>query len=192
MALLTPKYSYDNFKDTFTFGKGLMIADIVTTTTYTKSGIPIRSATSGGMEGIKKILPLMYTSPIEVFKISDKEVSQYLHLLFALKENNLMYIYSSFISNILDLLRCLEDNYSMLISDIQKGSINSKLGLDSQTRKILNNMLEPDAARADFLKNEFEKGTKGICRRIWLKLAYIATVTGANSIYDDKMYFTWN
>ena len=62
MALLTPKYSYDNFKDTFTFGKGLMIADIVTTT-YTKSGIPIRSATSGGMEGIKKILPLMYTSP---------------------------------------------------------------------------------------------------------------------------------
>ena len=63
MALLTPKYSYDNFKDTFTFGKGLMIADIVTTT-YTKSGIPIRSATSGGMEGIQKILPLMYTSPI--------------------------------------------------------------------------------------------------------------------------------
>ena len=104
-----------------------------------------------------------------------------------------MYISSSFISNILDLLRCLEDNYSMLISDIQKGSINSKLGLDSQTRKILNNMLEPDAARADFLKNEFEKGAKGICRRIWPKLAYIATVTGANfSIYDDKMYFTWN
>ena len=60
-----------------------------------------------------------------------------------------MYISSSFISNILDLLRCLEDNYSMLISDIQKGSINSKLGLDSQTRKILNNMLEPDAAIAD-------------------------------------------
>ena len=35
------------------------------------------------------------------------------------------------------------------------------------------------------------KGTKG-SRRIWLKLAYIATVTGAISIYDDKMYFTWN
>ena len=42
------------------------------------------------------------------------------------------------------------------------------------------------------VKNEFEKGTKGICRRIWPKLAYIATVTGVNSIYDDKMYFTWN
>ena len=41
-------------------------------------------------------------------------------------------------------------------------------------------------------KNEFEKGTKGICRRIWPKLAYIATVTGANfSIYDDKVnYYT--
>ena len=89
MALLTPKYSYDNFKDTFTFGKGLMIADIVTTTTYTKSGIPIRSATSGGMEGIKKILPLMYTSPIEVFKTSDKEVSQYLHLLKNMAQTSL-------------------------------------------------------------------------------------------------------
>ena len=191
MALLTPKYSYDNFKDTFTFGKGLMIADIVTTT-YTKSGIPIRSATSGGMEGIKKLLPLMYTSPIEVLKITDKEVSQYLHLLFALKEKNLMYISSSFISNILDLLRCLENNYSSLIYDIQKGSITPKLKLDSQTRKTLNNMLEPDASRADFLKNEFKKGAKGICRRIWPKLAYIATVTGANfSIYDDKVnYYT--
>lgn len=51
MALLTNKFCYDNFKENWNYGKGLMIADIVMTT-YTKGGVQICSATSGGMNGI--------------------------------------------------------------------------------------------------------------------------------------------
>jgi hypothetical protein len=191
MALLVNKFSYDNFKQNWNYGKGLMIADIVTTT-YTKSGIPICSATSGGMNGIRHILPYLYTSPIEVMKVKDKETALYLHLLFGLKEVGLLYISGVFISNILDLFRVLEGKHHELAGDIRRGRISKNLNIDEETRSSLNKLLSPDAGRADVLEDEFRKGFKGIVRRIWPGLSYIAAVTGANfSIYDDKVnYYT--
>lgn len=191
MALLTNKFSYNNFKKNWNYGKGLMIADIVMTT-YTEGGIPICSATSGGMNAIRNILPYLYTSPIEVMKVKDKEAALYLHLLFALKEINLLYISGVFISSVLDLFRTLEDKHEDLVRDIKKGRINVNLNIDENTRKNLNKLLSPSASRAYKLECEFQKGFKGISSRIWPRLAYIATVTGANfSIYDDKVnYYT--
>lgn len=191
MALLTNRFSYENFKENWNYGKGLIIADIVMTT-YTKGGVPICAATSVGMNGIRHILPYLYTSPIEVMKIKDKETALYLHLLFALKETNLMYISGVFISNILDLFRVLEARHEELVRDIRRGRINNNINIDDNTRKRLNKLLCPNASRADLLENEFKKGFKGIARRIWRNLTYIAAVTGANfSIYDDKVnYYT--
>lgn len=191
MALLTNKFCYDNFKENWNYGKGLMIADIVMTT-YTEAGIPICSATSGGMNSIKHILPYLYTSPIEVMKIKDKEVALYLHVLFALTEVSLLYISGVFVSNILDLFRVLESNGQNLIRDIRTGRISNNLNMDENIRKNLNKHISPNASRANKLESEFKKGFKGISRRIWPSLSYIATVTGANfSIYDDKVnYYT--
>jgi hypothetical protein len=191
MALLINKYSYDNFKENWNYGKGLMIADMVMTT-YTKAGIPICSATSGGMSGIKRILPYLYTSPIEVMKIKDGEAALYLHLLFALKEVGLLYIGGVFISNILDLFRVLESKHESLVRDIRRGCINKNLNIDESTRCSLNKHLSPNAGRAYQLEGEFEKGFKGISKRIWPNLLCIVTVTGGNfSIYDEKVnYYT--
>lgn len=191
MAFLTNKICYDNFKRNWNYGRGLMIADIVMTT-YTKAGVPICSATSGGMNSIKLILPYLYTSPIDVMKIKDKEAALYLHLLFALKEINLLYISGVFISNVLDLLRVLESNHESLVEDIRRGRITKNLKIDEDTRTKLIKLIKPNVGRAEHLEREFKKGFKGIARRIWPSLSYIATVTGANfSIYDDKVnYYT--
>ncbi|GAA0725110.1 GH3 auxin-responsive promoter family protein [Clostridium malenominatum] len=191
MALLSNKICYDNFKERWNYGKGLMITDILMTT-YTKGGVPMCSATSGGMNGIRYILPYLYTSPIEVMKIKDKEAALYLHLLFALKESSLLYISGIFISNVLDLFRVLESKHEDLVRDIRRGRINSNLNIDESTRKNLNKLISPNANRADQLEGELKKGFKGVVRRIWPNLSYIATVTGANfSIYDDKVnYYT--
>lgn len=193
MGILLNRFAYDNFKNNWNYERGLAVSDIVTTT-YTNGGIPICSATSGGMKGIKNIIRYFYTSPIEVMEIKDKDSANYLHLLFALKEKNLAYISAAFISNILDLFRILEDNYNDLVNDIKKGRINKKINLDEEVRKILNSYLEPNATRADELSIEFKKGFKGVVRNIWPNIMYIATVTGGNfSIYDDKVnYYTDN
>lgn len=193
MGILLNRFAYDNFKNNWNYERGLAVSDIVTTT-YTNGGIPICSATSGGMKGIKNIIRYFYTSPIEVMEIKDKDSANYLHLLFALKEKNLAYISAAFISNILDLFRILEDNYNDLVNDIKKGRINKKINLDEEIRKILNSYLEPNATRADELSIELKKGFKGVVRNIWPNIMYIATVTGGNfSIYDDKVnYYTDN
>lgn len=191
MALLIERFAYNNLKNKWNYGRGLMLADTVMTT-YSEAGVPICSATSGGMDAIKVILPKIYTSPYEVMKIKDKNAALYLHLLFALEDKNLTYISGVFISNVLDALRTLEDNAELLVRDIRRGSINRNLNIDGETRKKLNKCLKPNAGRADEIELEFSKGFEGICRRIWPKLIYIASVTGANfSIYDDMVnYYT--
>ena len=191
MALLIERFAYNNLKNKWNYGRGLMLADTVMTT-YSEGGVPICSATSGGMDAIKVILPKIYTSPYEVMKIKDKNAALYLHLLFALEDKNLTYISGVFISNVLDALRTLEDNAELLVRDIRRGSINRNLNIDGETRKKLNKCLKPNAGRADEMELEFSKGFEGICRRIWPKLIYIASVTGANfSIYDDMVnYYT--
>lgn len=191
MALLIERFAYNNLKNKWNYGRGLMLADTVMTT-YSEGGVPICSATSGGMDAIKVILPKIYTSPYEVMKIKDKNAALYLHLLFALEDKSLTYISGVFISNVLDALRTLEDNAELLVRDIRRGSINRNLNIDEETRKKLNKYLKPNAGRADEIELEFSKGFEGICRRMWPKLIYIASVTGANfSIYDDMVnYYT--
>lgn len=193
MAILSQRFVYNNFRESFKYGKGLMFADTVTTT-YTKSGIPICSATSGGMKKIKGLIPYMYTSPYEVMEVKDKEAQMYLHLLFALKERKLSYITSVFISNVLDLLRFLEEKIDLLVMDIRKGRINKSLNIDDITREKLKKYIKPDAARADKIDVERKRGFKGICKRIWPEITYIACVAGANfSIYDERVnYYTGN
>jgi hypothetical protein len=189
MALLITRFSYNNLKEDWNYGKGLMIADIVMST-YTKGGIPICSATSGGINGIKTLLPYLYTSPYEVMEIKEKEVALYLHVLFGLKEKKLLYISGVFISNILDLLRVMEKNSDKLVKDIRQGRISKTLNINEETRKELNKYLTPNASRADELENEFKKGFKGICKRVWPNLQYIASVTGANfTIYDEAVKY---
>ena len=193
MAILSQRFVYNNFRESFKYGKGLMFADTVTTT-YTKSGIPICSATSGGMKKIKGLIPYMYTSPYEVMEVKDKEAQMYLHLLFALKERKLSYITSVFISSVLDLLRFLEEKIDLLVMDIRKGRINKSLNIDDITREKLKKYIKPDAARADKIDIERKRGFKGICKRIWPEITYIACVAGANfSIYDERVnYYTGN
>ena len=171
--------------------KLILISDVILTT-HTKSGIPICSATSGGMDKMKKIMPYIYTSPIEVMEIEDKSAALYLHALFAIKYRKLMYIGGVFISSVLDFFRTIENSFEDLINDLRKGRINSKLNISNDLRIKINSYLTPDNYLADKLQSEFNKGLKGIATRLWPNLAYIISVSGANfSIYEDAVkYYT--
>jgi hypothetical protein len=187
MGLIPQRILYKNFKDKWSYGRGLSLSDM-TISGYTEGGIRINSATSGGMRSIKRLIPLIWTTPVEVMSMGKNVETLYLHLLFALRESSLTYLSGIFISSILDLFRYLEVHWRELVEDIKRGSINRRIEMDPALRKNLLKKLSPNAARADFLDREFRKGFKGVARRIWPKLIYIASVSGANfSIYDDKV-----
>ncbi|MCM0648112.1 GH3 auxin-responsive promoter family protein [Clostridium swellfunianum] len=187
MSMLIQRILYNNFKSSWSYGKGLSLTDMVIAG-YTQGGKPICAGTSGGMRSIKWMIPFIWTTPVEVMNLGKGIDTLYLHLLFAIKERNLMYINGIFISSVLDMFRHLEKHSEELVRDIRKGTISRNIGLSEADRKVLLKKISPDAGRADFLEKEFKKGFKGIAKRIWPKLIYIASVTGANfSIYDDKV-----
>ena len=184
-GILCQKFIYDCFKNQWTYGKGTMLVDI-NSGTKSKGGMNVTSASSGGMSRIKRISEYVWTSPIEVMELEDKNTAFYLHVLFALKEKNLMYIGGLFISSILDFFRFIEKNHKILLNDLKTGHINKSINLPQKIRKILDSKLGKCSKRAAFLEKEFAEGFNGIARRIWTKLIYIASVTGANFVnYND-------
>lgn len=190
-GILCQKLIYDSLKDQWTYGRGVMLVDMIKGN-MNSHGKYVTSASSGGMNKIKGISSLVWTSPNEVMEMNDKEAAFYLHVLFALKEKNLMYIGSMFISSILDFFRFIEKNHKQLVNDLEKGEISEKLKLDTDTRKILNKKLGKSPKRACEIRREFEKGFEGIASRLWKKLIYLACVTGANfNNYDEIVkYYT--
>ena len=192
-GILCQKLLYDSLKENWTYGKGAMIVDMVSEE-KSKENTYIASASSAGMSKIKGISSYVWTSPKEVMEMNDKDTAFYLHVLFALKEKDLMYIGSLFISSILDFFRFIEKNHVQLVKDLRNGTVSDKLKITPEVRLILNKKLGKSPKRADEIEKEFNLGFKGIAKRIWKKIIYIACVTGANfNNYNDIVkYYTDN
>ena len=191
MAVLSQRMLYKSFKKQYSYGRGMALTDMLPAG-KTEAGIPICSATSGGMKSIRRFIPLVWTSPGEVMEMHDRENALYLHLLFGLKEKRLMYISGVFISSVLDMFRFLEGHWRELTEDIRRGRISPPHSIAPEIRARLMKDIKPDASRADELEKEFHSGMDGVARRIWPKLLCLVTVTGGSfSIYDAKVdYYT--
>lgn len=191
MAVMPQRMMYKYFRKDYSYGRGMALMDMLPAG-KTEGGIPVCSATSGGMKSIRRIIPLFWTSPAEVMELNDRDNFLYLNILFALRERRLMYISGVFISSVLDMFRFLEDNWRSLTEDIRRGKISSPNRLDDKLRHKLLKRLKPDSGRADELLGEFAAGMEGIAKRIWPRLLCILTVTGGSfSVYDSKVdYYT--
>ena len=147
------------------------------------------------VQNVKNMLPFIITSPNEV--IFQKEIlnTKYIHLRFALLEEDLSAIVSAFMTAATDLMKYLEMNWELLVDDIEKGSIHEKIEIPEQIRRSLEKKLKPNPTRAAFLRQEFKKGfNEPIIPRIWPNLACIIAIgSGSFSVYTEKMrYFSGN
>lgn len=73
MAILSQRFLYKNFKESYTYGKGLVLTDM-TISGKTQSGKAICSATSGGMKSIKWVIPLIWSTPVEVMELQRQQL----------------------------------------------------------------------------------------------------------------------
>lgn len=168
-------------------GKGLMLMNMLQSAT-TSGGVPTGSGTSGGVQSMKKFLHYFWTTPLEVLEISDQAVANYLHLLFALQEKNLVYIMAPFASAIVQLSGVLEKEWPKLVHDLNEGRIFEELSLKPEIRNLLNAQLKANPQRAEDLEKQCQLGMKGILQRIWPKMAYVTCVAGGSfSVYAEKL-----
>ncbi len=167
--------------------RGLNIMNTITAGA-TAGGIPTGVGSLGGLASIGRIAANLWTSPPEALKVSNQWDANYLHLLFALRERDLMYICSPFSSAVVDLFRLLEREWPQLVHDLANGQVSNVEGIDLKTRACLEGKLGLHPERAEELATEFRLGFQGIARRIWPQLLYVSCVTGGSfSIYTRKL-----
>ena len=153
-----------------------------------KNGIRVGFASSAQLPEVIKKEPFPFTSPQEVFYITNNYTATYLHAFYGLKNPNISYINSTFATAVLDFLRCIEENWQQMVQDIRLGTIsNDSLVIAPEIKQKLLDELEPNPQRADELVHLFEEGLKNIASRVWPNLQYIRCLSGGTfSIYVEK------
>lgn len=163
--------------------KGVYIGTASARFHHTESGIPMGAASSESLSRVRRIAPLLWSSPWPVFQVADSTSQWYLHALFALQEPSLNYLRAGFASQISGWLAFIFENQADLIQDIAAGTIKEDLKLTAETRTDLTAQLKPDPERAAALRQAFDAG-KDFVGRVWPTISYASTViTGSFAVY---------
>ncbi len=154
----------------------------------TESGVRVGMASSAQLPQAMKMQPYPFTSPQDVFALTEVASAMYLHALYALKNPNPLFLTTTFVTTLLYFIRLIENHWQELVRDIRLGDISyESVVLEPEVKQRLLQQLQPDPARADQLVQIFEQGFEGVVQRIWPNLQYVRCVAGGTfSIYVDK------
>ncbi len=170
-------------------GKGVNLME--GTATVLESGATYGSASSVAVKKgpFQNMSSELYTSPIEAKQPAEGVITRYIHARFALQEKNVTYVAATFSSIVLEMFRYIEDNFEMLINDIENGSINDSINLPDSVRESLLGKLSPDHKRAEELRKIYAEGfEEPWAKKIWPNLKYVFCAAGANfSPYTEKI-----
>lgn len=139
-------------------------------------------------EKYKEVEHYIYTSPtIATYPTEDMD-TKYLHLRYALMEEDLSFMTCSFLNLAVDTMRYLEHHWKIFVNDIATGTIDENIKISPEYRKELEKDLKPMPNRAMDIKEEFEKGFQGILPRIWRNFQFVYGIgDGGFRVYKEKM-----
>lgn len=141
------------------------------------------------MQEAKAVLPLISTTPAEAIFPDGNTDTRYLQARFGLAASDLVQISTTFLSFAAEILRYIEKHWQMLVSDIETGTINSKIRMSEDVREKIQGKITPMPERAAELRAVFEKGfDTPFATKVWPDLQLISGVgTGAFEIYEYKI-----
>ncbi|MCR4657669.1 MAG: GH3 auxin-responsive promoter family protein, partial [Lachnospiraceae bacterium] len=148
----------------------------------------------GGKEALDQMIRVMYTSPLEGLNPEHGVDTKYIHTRFALMDKNVRGMITGFYSVIVLFLRYIEDNFELLIHDIETGTISDEIDMSDECRKSLLSKIEPMPERAAELREAFKDGVDSPwVRKVWPYFSYLTGAGGDGfEIYDRqiKEHFT--
>ncbi|XP_003961301.2 GH3 domain-containing protein [Takifugu rubripes] len=151
-----------------------------------EAGIPI-GPNSSTPASSRHMLNL-YTTPAPAFEVLSEKDTLYLHLLFALKDPTVGILEANFASTIFYAFSALQDRWQELVKDIELGTVSSALALEPTLRSRLEALMKPDPKRASQICAHFQKGSRGIAKRLWPRLHLVLAVdSGSNQIYGEML-----
>lgn len=135
------------------------------------------------------LYPYMLTHPTRhLFALTDIDY-RYVSARYGLADENVIYIFSAFMATAVTIAKYIQDNWEMLVNDIENGTIDSSVAVRPEIRALLEKKLKPMPERAAYLRSEFEKGIDStLYKRIWPKLTlYSAIGTAVFAAYKKDM-----
>ena len=137
----------------------------------------------------------LYTTPPPAYQITSEPELMYVHLLFALKDRNLGMVEANFANLVFTAFTFMENNWDILLKDIENGTIDQKWDIPAEVRRQLDLTMKPDPQRAQELRKALEENKSSfnaICEKIWPDLhTVLCTTTGTMQVYHDLLKSTY-
>ena len=129
----------------------------------------------------KFFIPSFTQLPKEIISNEEANDKKYIKVRYGLQAPDLNYIGGIFTSSIADSIHYIEDNYELLIKDIEEGVIDPSIDISKNLRNKLQAKLRPDPKRAAELREIFStKSDTPLISRIWKNMSYICSVGSAD------------
>jgi len=139
-------------------------------------GVKLGMSSGGGIRQVLRAAPYVWTSPADVFELSDHKAALYLHALFGLLDESAGCIEAVFGTHIVSWVSLLMANKDELVADVAAGRIRADLELDPDVRHKLERQLRPQPERASAIASAFAPGEQGVLPRLWPQLRVLSTV----------------
>ena len=158
----------------------------------TPGNIPIGSASGQAAKDMPGAMQKKMVLPIELMgaKNLSNEATDYLTILFTLKEKQLAAVVCSNIAHFNILLNKMNTFKDDLLEDINCGQISSTVLIPDGLRESLNHRLKPDPQRAQELREIFEKHHQLDIPGIWPNFSVVSCWMSASAeriVKDIKM-----
>ena len=128
-----------------------------------------------------RLYPFILTVPGKnLFDVHDGDYVYNIYR-FALQDEDASFIFSVFFSINVSQVAYLQNNWRLIVDDIEKGTIDKSIKMKPELRKYLSKRIKPMPRRAQYLRAQFEKGfDKTLFKRIWPNMTVISSIGNAS------------
>ncbi|MCR5746072.1 MAG: GH3 auxin-responsive promoter family protein [Lachnospiraceae bacterium] len=170
-------------------GRVIRIAESTAEEKYLPCGASYGAVSQKMTRQFRSRLNILYTSPDEALFPVHGTNTKYLHARYALTERDAGGFLAAFYSYLIELLRYIENNWEMLVNDIENGTIDETVEMSGEIREKLLSEISPDPERAAELRDIFSQGfNEPFVPKVWKKLRFINGIgTGGFKIYADMI-----
>lgn len=170
-------------------GRNMSIAESTAEQHFTKSGVTYGALSVKMIAEFRPYLEMAYTSPDEASFPEAETNTRYLHARFGLMDRELTNIAANFLGYLLEVLRYMEQNWQLLVEDIEQGTIHPEIRMSDAVRVSLMKKIRPMPERAKELREIFEQGfAEPIVPKLWPHAQFLTGVgSGGFKVYAEKI-----
>lgn len=170
-------------------GRNMSIAESVAEKHFTKSGASYGALSVKMIAEFRPYLEMIFTSPDEAIFPEAETNTRYLHARFGMMDRNLTNIAANFMGFLQEVYRYMEQNWELIVNDIEKGTIDPSIKMSDQVRESLLKKIKPMPERAEELREIFKQGfDEPVVPKLWPEARFLTGVgSGGFKVYADKL-----